>query len=950
MSPQGPGDREGLGTRRAVRTGAGSLETTLEVDPALVSAEGFFDAVARQRDVLKQFDHPQLASATAVGRRQDGGRLTCDVVSEHPPGERLGHLLDRCQESGVPLSTAAVLYLVRELIDVVRGLHAHRAGLFHGAITVDAVIITSDQRVVLRDQVFGHALTTVSLPADAWWRDHQIPVPATAGIPAFTPLTDQVQIGVLALSLLLGRRLDRAEYPSRLGTLLEMATETSIDGDEQPLGAALKAWMERTLLVSADGPFRSLGAAAQSLDELLDAEAGYVAAPIGLEVAPDVAGIDDVDAMASDESAFDMSSDGAYEVSGSDVLESDAGLFDTPAAAPRSRPLASYDPFALANAGSGAAGDDGAEADAADEGEDEDAERASHEDFSFIVESNDGSAAPLLAEGTKYEPIDRRVRGRVAPRGDGATTSAYDAEPDEATIQTNAAPPALVEAPRPFWDLPLGNAAPVRDPQPNAGHVALVSPGTAIPPVTEQPHTSNDGVPAPRMLRIAASGALPQGATAGNSEARFEAPQASSSHLLDAVAELERSPVRQDVTKAMAPAPPRAEPAAPAREPARAETHEVVVGKSALAAAVGQGEGRETGRRAAPSPAVPARVGPIVEAPQQADTLRRWLAIGAVIAVVTGGGLAAGYLYLWPKGSPAPAAAAAAEPGRMRLESKPAGALVRVNGVGKGSTPLTLAVPPGAYRLEFERGDESRSISVVVTSNNETYQSVMLYPPGPPGEVTVGSVPTGAAVSINGESKGRTPVHVEGLAPGEYTVVVENSAARVERKVEVLSEQVAAIDIPLSGLVEISSPIPLRVHDGDQPLGELRNGRLAVGAGMKRLSLSNYELGFEEVREIDVKAGRVTTLVVTPPNGVLNITADTTTDVYLDGRPIGLTPLTNLAIALGMHEVTFRHARWGEQNYTVLVGLTTPSRLHVVMQPKALTAQRRAAAPPRRRP
>jgi hypothetical protein len=323
----------------------------------------------------------------------------------------------------------------------------------------------------------------------------------------------------------------------------------------------------------------------------------------------------------------------------------------------------------------------------------------------------------------------------------------------------------------------------------------------------------------------------------------------------------------------------------------------------------------------------------------------RLLVVAVVLAIVMGGGLAAGYLFLWPKGD----GAADGEPGRLRLESKPSGAVVRVNGVEKGQTPLTVAVPPGSYRIEFERGDEVRTISAAVNSNNETFQVVTLYPPGPPGTVQVTSTPRGASVTVNGEPRGTTPLTLDGLPPGEYTVVVENGVARSERKVEVMPDQVAAVDIPLSGTLEVSSPIPVQITDRDRPLGQLRSGRIAVGAGLRRLRLANEELGFEESHEVEVAAGGVTRLVVSPPSGVLNITADTATDVYLDGRPIGLTPLTNLSVPLGVHEVAFKHAQWGDQNYTVLVGLTTPSRLHVTMTVKAPKIQQRRTPAPRRR-
>jgi hypothetical protein len=57
----------------------------------------------------------------------------------------------------VPLSTAAALYIVRELLSI--GLQATGRASFHGALA-DAIVITTDQRVVVRDVVFGRAPRT----------------------------------------------------------------------------------------------------------------------------------------------------------------------------------------------------------------------------------------------------------------------------------------------------------------------------------------------------------------------------------------------------------------------------------------------------------------------------------------------------------------------------------------------------------------------------------------------------------------------------------------------------------------------------------------------------------------------------------------------------------------------------------------------------------------------
>ena len=102
---------------------------------------------------------------------------------------------------------------------------------------------------------------------------------------------------------------------------------------------------------------------------------------------------------------------------------------------------------------------------------------------------------------------------------------------------------------------------------------------------------------------------------------------------------------------------------------------------------------------------------------------------------------------------------------------------------------------------------------------------------------------------------------------------------------------------------------------------------------------------YEENRDVDVPAGEVTRVVLAPPTGTLNFTSDTNqqTEVFLDDRPLGPTPLRNVQVSLGMHEVLFRHAKWGEQRYTILVSLGSPARLHAVMEQKQITVTRQQA-------
>jgi hypothetical protein len=41
--------------------------------------------------------------------------------------------------------------------------------------------------------------------------------------------------------------------------------------------------------------------------------------------------------------------------------------------------------------------------------------------------------------------------------------------------------------------------------------------------------------------------------------------------------------------------------------------------------------------------------------------------------------------------------------------------------------------------------------------------------------------------------------------------------------------------------------------------------------------------------------------------------------VFIDGNPVGETPIANLALPIGTHQVVFRHPELGERRQTIVV-------------------------------
>jgi hypothetical protein len=107
-------------------------------------------------------------------------------------------------------------------------------------------------------------------------------VPRSAGLPRFDPRVDVTQIGLVALSLILGRGLTDDEYPTKVPELVGSAWAISAAGDLQPLPAGLRAWLSSALQIDLRSAFTSVAQASAEFERMLSS-VGYAADAASLE-------------------------------------------------------------------------------------------------------------------------------------------------------------------------------------------------------------------------------------------------------------------------------------------------------------------------------------------------------------------------------------------------------------------------------------------------------------------------------------------------------------------------------------------------------------------------------------------------------------------------------------------------------------------------------------------
>ena len=139
------------------------------------------------------------------------------------------------------------------------------------------------------------------------------------------------------------------------------------------------------------------------------------------------------------------------------------------------------------------------------------------------------------------------------------------------------------------------------------------------------------------------------------------------------------------------------------------------------------------------------------------------------------------------------------------------------------------------------------------------------------------------------------------------------------------------IDVPIfSGWVDVNAPIILDVSEEGKSLGTTEQNRLLLAPGRHVLTFSNRDLDYTLVRTVDVEPGEVKTLTI-EPRGVANFNASPWAEVWVNGKKIGETPLANLELPLGTHEVVFKHPQFGERRMTTTLRANAPVALSVDM-------------------
>lgn len=158
-------------------------------------------------------------------------------------------------------------------------------------------------------------------------------------------------------------------------------------------------------------------------------------------------------------------------------------------------------------------------------------------------------------------------------------------------------------------------------------------------------------------------------------------------------------------------------------------------------------------------------------------------------------------------------------------------------------------------------------------------------------------------------------------APPAGAVVASSSTATTEGAIDGI------------GRVRVVSAVPLQVIEGGRVIGTSGDRPLRLPPGVHTLQLSNNALGYRTTERVRIDAGRQANLTIVLPSGTVNVNAQPWAQVLIDGASVGDTPLANLSLVIGDHEVLFRHPQLGERRQRVVVKAGALTRVSASFAP-----------------
>jgi hypothetical protein len=310
--------------------------------------------------------------------------------------------------------------------------------------------------------------------------------------------------------------------------------------------------------------------------------------------------------------------------------------------------------------------------------------------------------------------------------------------------------------------------------------------------------------------------------------------------------------------------------------------------------------------------------------------------------------------------------------GAIYAQSVPNGAAISMNGNFYGYAPVTIPnLAPGTYSMKATMNGYTPDSQLIYVYAGQTayYSPVLQQSPQPPrntGTVYVTSSPTSAAIYVDGNYNGKTPMTIT-LYPGSHSFLVKLSGYNdYSTTVWVNAGQAQNLPVSLTpaifGSVVITSMPGASVYMDSNVQGKIGSGgtltlqSVVSGNHIFKVSAAGYN---DWINTIYIQPNYQNTisaiLIPVGPNptpvqssGGLNIVSSPSgAETYIDNLYRGYTPATLTGISPGQHLVLLKYSGYIDYSTTTTInaGQTTPLAITMTAAPVPTPTPKSAASP-----
>jgi len=247
--------------------------------------------------------------------------------------------------------------------------------------------------------------------------------------------------------------------------------------------------------------------------------------------------------------------------------------------------------------------------------------------------------------------------------------------------------------------------------------------------------------------------------------------------------------------------------------------------------------------------------------------------------------------------------------GSLYVDSNPRGASIYLDGDYEGETSRRIDfIPVGSHTVRLSKeGYRDYVQQVWIQANQTTTISISLVVEATRYKLSINSNPSGASVFVDGIPRGITPTYTY-VTPGYHQVKLElEGYLDYEETVHITGDMLLNINLQVAegALVVFSEPSGGDVYVDERYYGRtpITIQRIPAGRRIVTIKMPGYADWTDDVL---IEPGKISQISATLKlAGTLQVSSSPSgAKVYLDGKDIGVTPLSNSGIPEGTHNLS----------------------------------------------